>query len=179
MICANTYPANSESTPDTFISALSVRPLKQVESIFKPYRYMKASKFVQHLVLWVCRHPDPSIFDQHSTSRGVDCTDMSDLPSEYKHCFNIFFVLDNPDQIFESGYDNALSIGDQHSRYLMINARFDVAKEEFIGREVEIGMRLWTTNNWRRNELQQLITGAHVSLYGIIIPARNRCHRKG
>ncbi|CAG2117626.1 unnamed protein product, partial [Medioppia subpectinata] len=43
----------------------------KIESVLKPFT-QKASKFAQHLVLWLCKHPDPSALDKYTSGPGLD-----------------------------------------------------------------------------------------------------------
>ena len=80
--------------------------------------------------------------------------------------------MDSPDRIFQAASDTAFPIGTEAYRYFMINIHIGLEDESLIGNNVEMGLRVWHTQEFRPNELASMMIGAHPSFYGILLPQK-------
>ena len=135
----------------------------------RPFKKLKPSMFFSHLSLFWCKPSNPSIMEKHVKQDGEECNRFELFAIELG-CINLFYTIDSPDHTFEVESDSALPIGTNDVKYFLLNVQMDVEDEGLLGFNVEVGLKFTHTKEYRKNELQTLLIGAHPSIHGTLIP---------
>ena len=116
--------------------------------------------FAHHITVMACFHPNPHLLDKHLNSEGSDCSDSANMPTDFSHCFNPYFMWGVGGGPFLLPKDVGFPLGDVPSHtYLMLNIHYD--NPELVEGVVDSsGLEFYYTKTYRKFEAFTLSVGS-------------------
>lgn len=146
---------------------------------YEPYITPGNEAFTHHITVSSCFHPDFKQLDKHILSEGVDCTETANMPKDFAHCFNPYFMWGVGGGAFLLPKDVGFPIGDEESNtYLLLNIHYD-NPELIEGRVDSSGLKFFYTKTLRKYEAFTMSVGSALDRRMFIPPNQSQFHISG
>ncbi len=146
---------------------------------YEPYITPGNEAFTHHITVSSCFHPDFKQLDKHILNKGVDCTETANMPKDFAHCFNPYFMWAVGGGAFSLPKDVGFPIGDEESNiYLLLNIHYD-NPELIEGRVDSSGLKFFYTKTLRKYEAFTMSVGSAMDRRMFIPPNQSQFHISG
>jgi len=93
---------------------------------FEPMLTSGNEPFVHHISIYACSHPNPILLEQYLKNEGSDCTDSANMPKDFAHCFQPYFMWAIGGGAFHLPKDVGFPLGDENSHtFVLLNIHYD------------------------------------------------------
>ena len=130
--------------------------------------------FVHHMSLFTCNHPNVDQLEKYLNSEGYDCTDTSNMPQDFKHCFNPHFIWAVGGEPVILPISAGFPIGaDEETTYMILQIHYE--NPELINNRMDSsGLKFYYTENLRKYDAYALTLGSTFDFRLIVPPNLNR-----
>ena len=134
---------------------------------------------VQELGVRLCRLPRPQTV---KSPNGLDCTHLgksdAQVLDEYETCLvphiNLQVIgMKNNGTVPE---DWGFKLGSLYTTHVMLYALIKLKTQDWLGKEINVGLRLWHTTQLKKKDMGMMIAGPTMSLYGVIVPPKQKSY---
>ena len=117
--------------------------------------------------------------EQYLNDEGGDCTDSANMPKDFAHCFNPYFVWAVGGGYYTLPDEVGFPIGDEKTHtYVMLHIHYD--NQELIEGVVDSsGIEFYYTKNYRKYEAFTLTIGSAFDYRMFIPPKQQNFHISG
>ena len=135
--------------------------------------------FVYHCSVFACFHPNPHLLEQYIHNEGSDCTDSANMPKDFVHCFNPYFLWVVGGGFITLPNDIGIPLGDEPPpTFLMLNIHYD-NPEQIEGVIDSSGLEFYYTKNYRKYEASTLSFGSALDNRMFVPPKQPNFHISG